>query len=79
MSVQDTVGSEIAYAAILHLGQTVPEKALRYVLNCTDMVSKRIADFDVPVVDGGVSAPDLPGLGVSPNLDVLGEPVATWT
>lgn len=78
MSVQDTVGSEVAYAAVLHLGQTVPEPNLRCVINTCEMVGVQVADFDVPVRDGGVVAPDLPGLGVEPNLDVLGEPVATW-
>ena len=78
MSIQDTVGTDVAYAAVLHLGQTVPKRVLRCVANCTDLVTVKVADFDVPLVDGGAVAPDLPGLGVTPNLDVLGAPVATW-
>ncbi|MEM7226936.1 MAG: mandelate racemase/muconate lactonizing enzyme family protein [Pseudomonadota bacterium] len=79
ISVQDTVGSEIAFSAIVHLGQTVPERLLRCVLDCRDMVTLETAAFDAPVSDGGVVAPDAPGLGVTPKRDVLGAPVASWS
>lgn len=78
MSVQDTTGSEIAFAAIVHLGQTVPERLLRCVLECRDMVSLRTADGDFPVIDGYVTAPATPGLGIEPRVAVLGEPVASF-
>lgn len=78
VSVQDTVGSAIAFAGIVHLGQSVPERNLRCILDCRDMVSIETADFDAPVVDGGVIAPKLPGLGITPRLDILGEPVAVY-
>lgn len=77
LSVQDTVGSEIAFAAIVHMGQTVPARYLRCVLDVRDMVTQKIADFECPIENGGVVAPDVPGLGVSPDIDVLGEPFAT--
>lgn len=79
MSVQDTVGSTIAFAGIAHLGQTVPERLLRGVLDCRDMVSLSTARFDAPVQDGGVIAPDLPGLGIIVDRDLLGNPVARWS
>ena len=78
MSVQDTVGSEIAFAAVVHLGQSVPEQALRCILDTRDMVSISIATFDCSVAQGGVRAPDEVGLGVSPDLEVLGHPVKTF-
>ncbi|MBT2515703.1 enolase C-terminal domain-like protein [Arthrobacter sp. ISL-30] len=37
LAVQDTVGSAIAFAAIAHLGETVPARLLRCVLDCEDM------------------------------------------
>ncbi|WP_077488842.1 mandelate racemase/muconate lactonizing enzyme family protein [Sinomonas mesophila] len=78
VSVQDTVGSTIAFAAIAHLGATVPERLLRCVLNCEDMVTLQTATFDV-VRDGGrILPPELPGLGIDVNEDVLGDPVAIW-
>lgn len=79
ISVQDTVGSEIAFAAIVHLAQTVPERYLRCILKCTDMVSLKTADLAFHVTSGRVSVKDSPGLGVSPRLDVLGLPVATYS
>ncbi len=78
VSVQETTGSDIAFAAIVHLGQTIPRRYLRCVLESRDMVSRRTADGDFPVVGGYVSAPNTPGLGVTPRPDVLGAPVATF-
>lgn len=78
VSVQETTGSDIAFAAIVHLGQTVPEKNLRCVLECRDIVALKTADGPFEVRDGRVVAPALPGLGITPRLDVLGEPVATY-
>lgn len=77
-SVQDTVGSDISFAAIVHLGQTVPERNLRCILETRDMVTLKTADGPFEVIDGHVTAPTLPGLGVTPRLDVLGEPVASY-
>lgn len=78
MSVQDTVGSTIAFAGIAHLGATVPPGLLRCILDCRDMVTLETAAFEAPVRDGGVLVPDAPGLGITVNRDVLGEPVACW-
>lgn len=79
VSVQETTGSDIAFAAIVHLGQTVPERNLRSVLECRDIVSLKTSDGPFEVVNGLVKAPTLPGLGITPRLDVLGEPVATYS
>ncbi len=78
MSVQETAGSDIAFAAICHMGQTVPPRWLRSILDCRDMVSVTTARFEPPALDGGLLAPDLPGLGVEPDLTVLGDPVASY-
>lgn len=78
ISVQETTGSDIAFAAIVHMGQTVPKRLLRCVLESRDMVSLRTADGDFPVTDGHVVAPCTPGLGITPRLDVLGKPIATY-
>ncbi len=79
VSVQDTVGSVIAFAGIVHLGATVPERNLRCILDCRDMVTLETADFDAPVTRGGVLAPSVPGLGITVRREVLGVPVARWT
>jgi L-alanine-DL-glutamate epimerase-like enolase superfamily enzyme len=43
-----------------------------------DMVTLETAQFDAPVRDGGVLVPDAPGLGITVNRNVLGDPVAAW-
>jgi L-alanine-DL-glutamate epimerase-like enolase superfamily enzyme len=78
VSVQDTVGSAIAFAAIVQLGATVPARMLRCVLNSQDMVTLRTARFDVLTDDGRILPPDAPGLGIEVDESVLGEPVAVW-
>lgn len=78
VSVQETTGSDIAFAAIVHLGQTVPERYLRCVLESRDIVSLKTADGPFDVTKGRIVAPNTPGLGVTPRLEVLGEPVASY-
>ena len=79
MSVQDTVGSTIAFAAIAHLGATVPPRLLRCILDCRDMVTLETASFDAPVINGGVLAPNAPGLGITVHRDLMGTPIDAWT
>jgi len=78
MSVQDTVGSEISFAAILHIAQSTPRPLLRCALDPRAMVDIEVAAFDAPVVNGGATAPDVPGLGVTPDMAVLGAPIASY-
>ncbi|MEO1613372.1 MAG: mandelate racemase/muconate lactonizing enzyme family protein [Pseudomonadota bacterium] len=78
MSVQETVGSEVALAAIFHMAQATPRRLLRCALDTRAMIDISTATFDAPVVDGGVEAPRAPGLGVAPDLGVLGDPVASF-
>jgi hypothetical protein len=39
---------------------------------------RHTAQFDAPIVNGGANAPDLPGLGLVPDMKILGEPVAVY-
>jgi L-alanine-DL-glutamate epimerase-like enolase superfamily enzyme len=78
-SVMDTVGSEIAFAAVVHLGQTFPEKYLRCVFDNRELVTVKVADGAFEVIGGTVVAPNSPGLGIAPRLEVLGEPVASYS
>jgi glycine betaine/proline transport system substrate-binding protein len=68
----------IAFAAIVHMAQTVPARFLRGVLESRDMVCVTTADGHFPVIDGQVVAPEAAGLGIEPRIDVLGAPVATY-
>ncbi|MEU1518465.1 mandelate racemase/muconate lactonizing enzyme family protein [Streptomyces sp. NPDC005811] len=78
MSVQDTTGSSIAFAAIVHMGASVPERLLRGVLNCEDMVTLKTAEFSPVRTGDGILPPAAPGLGVTVDEEVLGDPVMTW-
>ncbi|MBE1283891.1 MAG: mandelate racemase [Rhodobacteraceae bacterium] len=78
MSVQDTVGSDIAFAGILAVAQSTPRTLLRCALDCRAMVALQTAAYDAPIRDGGVEAPATPGLGVTPDLDTLGLPIASY-
>ena len=78
MSVQDTTGSDIAFAAVLHMAQSTPRHLLRCALDTRSMVSLTTAAFDAPVQDGGATAPDTPGLGITPDMSVMGSPVAIY-
>ncbi len=78
VSVQDTVGSEIAFAGVLHCAQSTPRHMLRCALDTRAMVGLSTARFDAPIVNGGAEAPGEPGLGLEPDLTVLGEPVRTY-
>ena len=78
MSVQDTVGSEISFAAILHLAQSTPRPLLRCALDTRAMTTASVARFDAPLTDGGAQAPAAPGLGLTPDPATLGDPVASF-
>lgn len=75
MCIEDTWGSDITTAAVLHLGASTPS---RYLLNACDLsgyVGPRL-DQGAPVrVNGRITPPEGPGLGVFPDEDVLGQPV----
>jgi L-alanine-DL-glutamate epimerase-like enolase superfamily enzyme len=78
ISVQETAGSSIAFAAIIQLGATVPPHLLRCILNCEDMVTLKTAQIDAVFTDRGVLPGGSPGLGITVNEDALGEPSLTW-
>ncbi|MEM0990789.1 MAG: mandelate racemase/muconate lactonizing enzyme family protein [Pseudomonadota bacterium] len=75
MSVQETTGSEIAFAAILHAAQSTPRPLLCCALDTRVVIGRRMGRFDAPIRDGGAEAPDAPGLGVVPDMAEMGAPV----
>lgn len=78
VSIQDTGGGDIARAGIAHLAQSTPERFRHSMWDCTELVNVRTATGSGEVVDGRLAAPDGPGLGVEPDPEVLGEPVAVY-
>jgi len=80
MLIMDTGGTVLADTAVAHFAQTIPAASCLGVWSCQDMVSVDPAPGQgARNVDGCFSAPDLAGLGVEPELTLLGEPVAIYT
>ncbi|WP_413795138.1 MULTISPECIES: mandelate racemase/muconate lactonizing enzyme family protein [unclassified Pseudomonas] len=78
MSIQETAGSYVSFASLTHLGQTIPHRNLRCVLDLRHMYTPVTANLDIPVIDGRIRAPLTPGLGIEINRDVIGSPVAIY-
>ncbi|UWQ17054.1 mandelate racemase/muconate lactonizing enzyme family protein [Jannaschia sp. M317] len=80
MFVMATGGSVLADAEALHLAATIPDANCHAVWACQDMLTVDIAGGRGPRnVDGHLSLPADPGLGVHPDEDALGPPVAVYT
>ena len=78
LGVREACVADITSAAIVHLGQTVPERYLRCSPESRDMITVKTADGAFDVHNCCVPVPGTPGLGISPHLDVLGEPVINY-
>jgi L-alanine-DL-glutamate epimerase-like enolase superfamily enzyme len=78
MTIEDSWGGDIVTAAIAHLAHSTPE-AFRF--SSTDFNSYVTVSnaSGAPVRDNGVMrASDQPGLGVVPDTNVLGDPIAKY-
>ena len=77
MCIEDTWGSDITTAALLHLGVTTAPQRLLNVCDLSAYVAPRL-DASMPSRNNGRIAPPSDksgyGLGVSPDLDLLGQP-----
>ena len=75
-----TGGSVLADTEALHLAATVPDHAMRAVWACQDMITAEIACGDGPrAMKGHLHLPEAPGLGVHPDRQALGAPVAEYS
>ncbi len=76
MCIEDVWGSDITTAAALHIGAATPPRYLLNVCDLSGYVSPRV-DSNGPLRSGGcIAPPEGPGLGITPDEDVLGQPVA---
>ncbi len=76
MCVEDTWGSDITTSALLHLAASTDPKFLLNTCDLSGYVAPRIAP-DAPVRNNGkITPPQGIGLGVTPDLDALGSPIA---
>ncbi len=79
MTIEDTWGGDIVTAAIAHLARSTPSD---FTFSATDFNSYGTVDIAEGApkrVNGRMTASELPGLGVTPIFDALGEPVARYS
>ncbi len=73
---EDTWGGEIVTATLAHFAASTPEE---FLINSTDLHNYVIGTTATPpplTKDGRLYAPNAPGLGVEPDFESLGDPVA---
>jgi L-alanine-DL-glutamate epimerase-like enolase superfamily enzyme len=75
MTIEDTWGGEIATAAIAHLAHSTPAGFHFQSSAFHEYHDVQIADGGPAIKDGYMVASSAPGLGVTPDLAVLGTPV----
>jgi L-alanine-DL-glutamate epimerase-like enolase superfamily enzyme len=75
MTVEDTWGGDIVTAAIAHLAHSTPPELLFTSTDFNSYVTVSLAEGAPQKVNGRLSAPRQPGLGISPRMEVLGRPV----
>jgi cis-L-3-hydroxyproline dehydratase len=75
MTLEDSWGGDIVTAAIAHLAHSTPPEFLFTTTDFNSYVTVSIADGAPKRVNGKITAPTSPGLGVTPRPDVLDEPI----
>lgn len=77
--VMATGGSVLADAEALHLAASIPDVHMLGVWACQDMLTLDVAGGRGPRnINGHLHLPEAPGLGVHPDEDTLGAPVAVY-
>jgi cis-L-3-hydroxyproline dehydratase len=74
MCVEDTWGSDITTAAVLHLGAATEPRCLLNVCDLSGYVWPRLAPDGPTRKNGRIAPPEGIGLGISPDMDLLGSP-----
>jgi len=78
MTIEDSWGGDIITAAIAHLAHSTPEAFRFSSTDFNSYVTVQNAEGGPQRVQGVMHASTQPGLGVTPCLDVLGDPVAEF-
>jgi L-alanine-DL-glutamate epimerase-like enolase superfamily enzyme len=79
MTIEDSWGGDIITAAIAHLAHSTPESLRFSATDFNSYVTVRNATGAPERVSGHMLASDEPGLGITPDMDVLGKAVAEYT
>ncbi len=75
MTIEDSWGGDITTAAIAHLAHSTPTEALFSATDFNSYLTVKTAEGAPQRTHGRMAASTLPGLGITPYADVLGEPV----
>ena len=75
MTIEDSWGGDIVTAAIAHLAHSTPTELLFTSTDFNSYVTKAFADGAPQRQQGRLAASTEPGLGISPRMEVLGDPV----
>ena len=78
MTIEDSWGGDITTAAIAHLAHSTPTELLFTSTDFNSYVTVSTAKGAPQRNQGRMAASTAPGLGISPRMKVLGEPVAVW-
>jgi L-alanine-DL-glutamate epimerase-like enolase superfamily enzyme len=79
LTIEDTWGGDIITAAIAALAHSTPTDFLFSATDFNSYVTVSTAEGAPQRKNGRLSASGDPGLGITPRMDVLGEPVFTTT
>jgi L-alanine-DL-glutamate epimerase-like enolase superfamily enzyme len=75
MTIEDSWGGDITTAAIAHLAHSTPPQLRFTATDFNSYVTVSIAEGTPQRAGGRMAASTAPGLGVTPRMDVLGDPV----
>jgi len=75
MTLEDSWGGDIVTAAIAHVAHSTPESSRFTSTDFNSYVTVSIAEGAPQRVNGKMKASSEPGLGISPRMEVLGDPV----
>jgi len=78
MCVEDTWGSDITTTAALHLGASTRPRNLLNVCDLSGYVSPRLDPNGPTRKDGHISIPHDIGIGITPDPEILGQPIASF-
>ncbi len=78
MTIEDTWGGDIVTAAISHLAHSTPPELLFTSTDFNSYVTVSTAEGAPKREHGRMKASTAPGLGITPRMEVLGEPVASY-
>ncbi len=77
MTLEDSWGGDIITAAIAHLAHSTPPELLFTATDFNSYVTVSFAEGAPQRINGRMAASSSPGLGVTPRMEVLGEPIFT--